>query len=285
MERKTCPTCGHDLAAGAACQQCAEERTVVLTDEQRTMLLTDRKPTPGREPNDQKTDLDDEKTVVANLNLDDEKTVIADIEHDDQKTMVAKIELDDEKTVIANIELDDEKTVIATLDDDQRTMVVTPDMLRRPATPPAPPAQAAPAPARPAPAPPAAARTALPAPTAAPTPPPPATPPAPPVKPAPAQRPAPGMGAPSPSPQHWGVPPHQQQPAYAGFQEEPTTTLTGALLGARALPPRDVPKTSYRKVIPALILALVVAIGVGAFMTIVASGAIKDFFDQMISAG
>ncbi len=262
MERKTCPACGHDLAAGAACQQCAEGRTVVLTDEERTMLLTDRKPTPGREPDDKKPDLDDEKTVVANLTLDDEKTVIADIEHDDQKTMVAKIELDDEKTVIANIELDDEKTVIATLDDDQRTMVVTPDMLRRPATPPAP--------ARPA------------APTAAPTPP---APPAPPVRPAPAQRPAPGMGAPSPSPQHWGVPPHQQQPAYAGFHEEPTTTLTGALLGARALPPRDVPKTSYRKVIPALILALVVAIGVGAFMTIVASGAIKDFFDQMISAG
>lgn len=91
---------------------------------------------------------------------------------------------------------------------------------------------------------------------------------------------APGRGAPAPSPQHWGQP--GNVPLAEGFPEELTTSLTGSLLGAKAAPPRPVPKTSYRMVIPALILGLALAIGVGILITMVASGAIEDFFDSVI---
>ncbi len=97
----------------------------------------------------------------------------------------------------------------------------------------------------------------------------------------------PQWGAPPPhSPAPASSPAHPQHPPLAeGYPEELTTSLTGSLLGARALPPRPVPKTSYRLVIPVLIVALAVAIAVGMVITMVASGAIESFFDQIITAG
>lgn len=97
-------------------------------------------------------------------------------------------------------------------------------------------------------------------------------------------------GAPPISPAAPTQPPRPSQPAAAlplaeGYPEELTTSLTGSLLGARALPPRPVPKTSYRMVIPVLIIALLFAILVGVAVTMLASGAIKGFFDSIITAG
>jgi hypothetical protein len=97
----------------------------------------------------------------------------------------------------------------------------------------------------------------------------------------------PQWGAPPPhSPAPASSPAHPQHPPLAeGYPEELTTSLTGSLLGARALPPRPVPKTSYRMVVPVLIFALLFAIAVGMAVTMMASGVIEDFFQRIITAG
>ena len=160
---------------------------------------------------------------------------------------------------------DDQRTVLITgrppspapTEDDQRTVIVSPELLReaprRPPPVPAPPAQRA----------------------------------------SPAQQPwgtPPGQAAPArhtapPLPRQATPPPPVQRPDLplaGGYPEELTTSLTGSLLGARAAPPRPVPKTSYRMVVPVLIIALLLVILVGVAITMVASGAIEGFFDSII---
>jgi hypothetical protein len=96
--------------------------------------------------------------------------------------------------------------------------------------------------------------------------------------------PPPGQVQPHARPQQT-QPPQTRPPLAEGYPEELTTSLTGSLLGAKAAPPRPVPKTSYKLVIPVLVAALMLAIAVGVFVTNVASGAIQDFFDRVITGG
>jgi hypothetical protein len=64
-----------------------------------------------------------------------------------------------------------------------------------------------------------------------------------------------------------------------------TASLTGALLGASAAPPRHVPKTSYRMVIPVLIIGLLVVIGIGALFAVTAMDTIQQLFDRIVKGG
>jgi hypothetical protein len=196
----------------------------------------------------------------------DERTVLLDAE--DQRTILMSQTKSAPPIVDSEVE-DDQRTVLITgrpprpisTDDEQRTVIVTPELLheapRRPAPVPAPPAQRASSAQQPWGTPPGQAapphQTATPPPRQA-TPPPPR----------PVQRPDLTLAD--------------------GYPEELTTSLTGSLLGARAAPPRPVPKTSYRMVVPVLIIALLLAIVVGVAITMVASGAIEGFFDSIIRA-
>ncbi len=251
----------------------------------------------GVEPGEQTVDIDggdDQRTMI----VGSRPARTAPVQDEDQRTVLmsaganrippgppivdGEVE-DDQRTVLitgrpprpaapkpapapAAVEDDDQRTVLITArpptpvaeDDDQRTVMVTPDMLKPPA------------PHRPPAAAPGMGAQA-PSPQHWGAPPAPHQPPAPPqhsqqqFRPAPQrQQPAPQQAAPV-----WAPPPPQPRPASQlplaeGYPEELTTSLTGSLLGAKAAPPRQVPKTSYRMVVPILIIGLLAVIVVGA---------------------
>jgi hypothetical protein len=247
MEQKTCPRCGHVDAAGAvSCSACGTAGGVGV-GEQTVKINLD----------------EDQRTMLMARGPKRVPPVVDGEVEEDQRTVLITgrpprppapkpaVEDDDQGTVLINHRPPAIEPAVE--DDDQRTVMVSPDLLR-------------------------------------PTPPPPPPPP-------------PAMGARSPSPQHWGAPPagqpvphqpptpyqqpvHPQQPPLAdGYPEELTTSLTGSLLGAKAAPPKQVPKTSYRMVIPILIIGLLVVIAVGAAFAMIAGGAAQDLFDSIISNG
>jgi hypothetical protein len=118
-----------------------------------------------------------------------------------------------------------------------------------------------------------------------------APPPRPSAPPAPATAPAAQNSTPPARP-HTPAPqvPQQpyQQPAAAHQHRYPTgltASLTGALLGASAAPPRHVPKTSYRMVVPVLIIGLLVVIGIGALFAVTAMDTIQQLFDRIVKGG
>lgn len=64
-----------------------------------------------------------------------------------------------------------------------------------------------------------------------------------------------------------------------------TSSLTGALLGANAAPARPAQKTSYKLVVPVLIIAILIVVGAAAGITFLARDGIGDFINQIIRGG